>query len=134
MRKAAGRDVKTGLASAALGRFGGEEFVVPLPDACLPAVSEVPERIRHTIASLEIPIADRDRPLQVTASVGAALHPQDGQTLSELLEEADRALYAAKHAGRDQVRFPVDAAAPDTIPAASAPVLDAAPPHEAAAA
>lgn len=101
-----------------VGRFGGEEFAVLLPDADSAAAAAIAERIRAAIADLHIRFEAEDDALHVTASVGVAAYPADGSTLDEVLEQADRALYAAKHAGRDRVGFAADAAAPDLAPAA----------------
>ncbi len=96
-----------------VGRFGGEEFVVMLPNADRAAVAEVAERLRLAIAETEVALDGQKRPLQVTTSVGAALYPGDGYVLEDLLEQADRALYAAKHAGRNRVAFTEDAQVPE---------------------
>jgi diguanylate cyclase (GGDEF)-like protein len=105
-----------------VGRFGGEEFVVLLPD--LPAgatgrkeVSAVAERIRRRIASLDVVADTPDGPLTITGlsvSVGGATVPTDGTTLEQVMKVADASLYAAKRAGRNQVCIagPVDIPAP----------------------
>lgn len=103
-----------------VGRFGGEEFVVLLPDADETGVAAAADRIRLAIAAVEVRAEGWQQPLKVTASIGAACYPRDGYTLTELLEQADRAMYAAKHAGRNRVCFPADAEAPDTVPVAGA--------------
>jgi diguanylate cyclase (GGDEF)-like protein len=81
-------------------RYGGEEFVVVLPETALPLALEVAERVRAGVAAtplLKAPL------LAVTVSIGAAqLRP--GQKAGALLEAADQAVYAAKHAGRNQVQ------------------------------
>ena len=88
-----------------VGRFGGEEFVVLLPGADATVAGAVAERLRLAVADLTVTLPDGDGQVQVTASVGGALFPVDGYSLDELLTRADRALYVAKHAGRDRVAF-----------------------------
>jgi diguanylate cyclase (GGDEF)-like protein len=81
-------------------RFGGEEFVVVLPETSLVAALEVAERIRKGVA--QCPLLTTPR-VQVTVSIGVATMAQ-GQSISELFAKADAAVYLAKNAGRDQVR------------------------------
>lgn len=107
----------------AVARFGGEEFVVLLNDLNLEAAVLVAERTLGRIRTLEIagsstssgagPNGAGEPQVRLTASIGLAAHPQHGQHLTDLLEAADVALYAAKRAGRDQVGLP-----PNTIPTA----------------
>jgi diguanylate cyclase (GGDEF)-like protein len=97
----------------AVARFGGEEFVVLLNDLNLEAAVLVAERTLARIRSLEITASDGTAQMRLTASIGLAAQPQHGQHLTDLLEAADVALYAAKHAGRDRVGLP-----PENHPAA----------------
>jgi diguanylate cyclase (GGDEF)-like protein len=78
-----------------IGRYGGEEFVIYLPAATAHTAVPIAERIRARIASAA--------EVRLTASVGIAAHPQHGDTITALLTVADKALYKAKHAGRDRV-------------------------------
>ncbi|MDB5848786.1 MAG: hypothetical protein JWP29_2538 [Rhodoferax sp.] len=92
-----------------LARYGGEEFVVIL-SACDEANARlVAEKIRSAIADLRIPHAHSDAASHITVSVGAATwladRPQAINDEAALLEAADRALYVAKHGGRDAVRW-----------------------------
>ena len=93
------------------GRFGGEEFVVLLPGTGPDRAAAVAERLRRSIAALEVVVpaghdsgrgtlADR-----VTVSIGIAALPDQARDLTGLLARADMALYAAKQAGRDVVRY-----------------------------
>lgn len=75
-------------------RFGGDEFVVVLPNANLPEALPVAERIQHTIQ-----VADWHGP-PLTVSIGAA---SDSDPSTDLIVAADAALYRAKHDGRNQV-------------------------------
>ncbi|WP_414640013.1 sensor domain-containing diguanylate cyclase [Amycolatopsis sp.] len=97
-----------------VGRFGGEEFLVLLPDIDEEATRDAAERIRIAIAKLHIVTTDkRGDPATIadrTTSIGVARHPRHGDTLERLLQSADAAVYLAKENGRDQVCF-----APDTV-------------------
>jgi diguanylate cyclase (GGDEF)-like protein len=94
-----------------VGRFGGEEFVVMLAGLGGRGSAEieaVAERIRRRVADLRVEIPTPDGPLTVrglSVSVGCAVMPDSGAELRDLLEVADRALYAAKGAGRNAVRM-----------------------------
>ena len=85
-----------------VGRFGGEEFIIILEDTGEAGARLVGERIRKRIAASTFP--SQQGPFRVTASLGFAVCPRDGERVKELLSRADKALYAAKDAGRDQVR------------------------------
>jgi diguanylate cyclase (GGDEF)-like protein len=81
------------------GRFGGEEFLVLLRDASRERTMQVAERLRRAIEASGLAYAD-GKP--VTISIGVAYaRPMDGA--SDVVERADRALYRAKHAGRNRV-------------------------------
>ena len=83
-------------------RYGGEEFVIVLPEAAQEAVLERAEKLRLEISQLRL--AYQDQILEpVTVSVGVAMCPEDGQIPQDLLRRADQALYAAKEAGRNRV-------------------------------
>lgn len=79
------------------GRYGGEEFIVLLPDCELEGAVAAAERIRRR---LDREIFDGGK---VTASIGVAEFPTHGETPMELIAAADIALYAAKEQGRDRV-------------------------------
>jgi diguanylate cyclase (GGDEF)-like protein len=81
-------------------RFGGEEFAILLTQADKAAALTVAERLRRAIESSHFVSND----MKMTVSVGVASYPTDADDLSELVAGADRALYAAKNAGRNQVR------------------------------
>ena len=88
-------------------RYGGEEFVVVLPGTTLAAALDVAERLRHGVAEaslMSVPL------VRATVSIGAAQHVP-GETVEQLLERADTAVYAAKRGGRNQVRVPAEAVA-----------------------
>src|ERR1019366_7703157 len=92
-----------------LGRFGGEEFVVLLPEAEAHEAAAVAERIRAAVAASPIPIATIEGDIAVTVSIGLATYPSDGTSEEELLTQADEAMYIAKRLGRNQVRMAEEA-------------------------
>lgn len=83
------------------GRWGGEEFIVLLPGTDLDRAVEAGERLRLALAGLTFK-ADAGRRFCITVSIGVA-HLEPGETAASLTERADKALYAAKHAGRNRV-------------------------------
>lgn len=87
------------------GRFGGEEFVMLLPQTRAVDALRIAERVRAYIARLPI-LAPGGEPVTVTVSIGvAALDAGSSRELTELLAAADAALYRAKASGRDQVQM-----------------------------
>jgi diguanylate cyclase (GGDEF)-like protein/PAS domain S-box-containing protein len=83
-----------------LCRYGGEEFVVLLPDTDLNAAYQVAERLRQAI--VRTPIQAEDRHVQVTTSLGVAYMDGECHQIDDLIRYADQALYLAKSAGRNQ--------------------------------
>lgn len=84
-----------------VGRLGGEEFALLLPETTLDEALAVAERLRLGVRSIGLTNRDgRSVPLRI--SIGAAQHRAD-ETISELLSRADSALYRAKNGGRDRV-------------------------------
>ncbi|MBV6895239.1 diguanylate cyclase [Xanthomonas euvesicatoria] len=83
-------------------RYGGEEFTVLLPEADGEEAMRVAEQIRSYIAALAVSDGARALP-KVTASIGVASFPADGEQGASLIQKADAALYRAKHAGRNRV-------------------------------
>jgi diguanylate cyclase (GGDEF)-like protein len=84
-----------------IGRIGGEEFVVLAPDTTLEQALVLAERIRGTVEST--PLLVDGHLLQLTVSIGAAATGPGEHDVAALLQRADAALYAAKHAGRNRV-------------------------------
>jgi len=88
-----------------LARFGGEEFLVALPDTTLPDARRAAERLRQVVEARPVRLVSGTA-IRVTLSVGLAVGATDGRKGEEvagLLERADRALLAAKAEGRNQV-------------------------------
>lgn len=82
-------------------RFGGEEFVVVMPNIESAVAYERAEKLRNTLNSLYIPYGIYS--LTITISMGIASYPANGQTREAVLRAADKAMYAAKEAGRDHI-------------------------------
>ena len=85
-------------------RYGGDEFIVLLPETPAKGAMEVAERIRGRV--VEAPLELGHRQVVSSISIGIACYPEDGRTLDSLATHADRALYAAKQDGRNRsVKF-----------------------------
>ncbi|WAK03881.1 GGDEF domain-containing response regulator [Methylobacter sp. YRD-M1] len=82
-------------------RYGGEEFVVILPDMPLEAARERAELVRRDFANLRFAFGDAQ--LGSTISIGVSVYPEYGTTADELIGAADQALYEAKQTGRNRV-------------------------------
>ena len=83
----------------AFGRWGGEEFCILMPGVSIREASEMAERLRLAVAAMDI----EDVPNGVSVSIGIAATQSGGYGLDDLLRAADRHLYQAKAAGRDQI-------------------------------
>ena len=88
-------------ASDFAGRYGGEEFLLLLPDTDSQGALEAAEKVRAAIEKTDLPHLD----LAVTASLGVAAYPTDALDSETLVRMADRALYAAKAAGRNRIEL-----------------------------
>lgn len=84
-----------------LGRIGGEEFMVLLPDTAHASAVLLAERIRKQVEEMAIPHADGT--LHITVSIGVAEFGKDGEGMDQVIKTADDRLYRAKHAGRNRV-------------------------------
>lgn len=84
-------------------RFGGDEFVVLLPETEPAGGWVLAEKIRQGVADAGI-LADGER-IPTSVSVGLVTYPHDGQTVGELLEHADAAMYRSKEGGRDRTNL-----------------------------
>jgi diguanylate cyclase (GGDEF)-like protein len=83
------------------GRYGGDEFIVILPETDAAGGLRVAEKLRRDIAQLSLP--ENGQMIRSTVSIGLVTHPDDGRTAVELLRRADAAMYEAKRRGRDQI-------------------------------
>jgi diguanylate cyclase (GGDEF)-like protein/PAS domain S-box-containing protein len=85
-----------------VARFGGDEFIVLLDDASRDDVGQVAHKL---LRAIELPVEAEGRDLSVTPSVGIAMFPHDGATPTELIKNADTAMYIAKSRGRANCQF-----------------------------
>jgi diguanylate cyclase (GGDEF)-like protein/PAS domain S-box-containing protein len=85
-----------------IGRVGGEEFVILLPETDLDKATEVAERLRESIAKSKVPL-ESGLPLHFTVSIGVTSLVSKDDNLDVLLNLADKALYEAKENGRNRV-------------------------------
>jgi diguanylate cyclase (GGDEF)-like protein len=87
-----------------VGRYGGEEFLMLLPATDTDGGVQVAEAVRSAIGAIHIPTVER----HLTASAGVATLPRDAGDSVTLFRAADRALYAAKNAGRNRIHTAID--------------------------
>ena len=92
-----------GRAGDVVARWGGEEFIVLLPDTDQAQACALAERLRLALA--DCPIETQNSTLHITASFGVAERAESSQ-FDDLIRHADQALYRAKHAGRNRVMVP----------------------------
>ncbi|WP_420348667.1 PleD family two-component system response regulator [Pelagibius sp.] len=85
-------------------RYGGEEFVIVMPDADIDVAVNVAERVRGLVAGEAFEVSGSNAPLDVTISIGVATTRDPTETPEMLISRADEALYAAKAGGRNCVR------------------------------
>jgi two-component system cell cycle response regulator len=84
-------------------RYGGEEFVVVMPETDIEAARRIAERIRLHVAGAPFRVMGGDELLSVTISIGVAASAGAADTPTALLKRADEAVYEAKAAGRNRV-------------------------------
>jgi diguanylate cyclase (GGDEF)-like protein len=89
--------------SDTVGRYGGEEFVVMLPEIDFEGGRQKLEALRHRIAHTRIAIPHRGELIQITISVGLASFPGDSDDAAHLFALADQRMFQAKRQGRNQV-------------------------------
>jgi two-component system cell cycle response regulator len=85
------------------GRYGGEEFVVILPETDMAAAQQKLELLRESVANTPISVATSKEKVQVTISAGLASFPEDGENAAELFALADERMFQAKGQGRNRV-------------------------------
>jgi diguanylate cyclase (GGDEF)-like protein len=84
-------------------RFGGEEFIIALPETEIDQAKEVAERIRAQVEATEFHDKNTPQPIHATISLGIACYPRDAATSDDLIHMADQAVYQAKAQGRNRV-------------------------------
>jgi diguanylate cyclase (GGDEF)-like protein/putative nucleotidyltransferase with HDIG domain len=84
-------------------RFGGEEFSILLPETPTEQAMEIAERIRRAVADEQFEVDTAAEPIHATISIGVAGFPKDGVDATELIHQADLAVYRAKLQGRNRV-------------------------------
>jgi two-component system cell cycle response regulator len=99
-----------------IGRLGGEEFIIVMPETSLGGAVVVADRLRAAIAHEPFVVRHSGEQLPVTISIGIAAAAR-GEVLDRVLKRADDALYAAKHAGRNRVVAFSEQHPPATMPA-----------------
>ena len=115
LKAVADRLLSTLRESDTVARFGGDEFVILQP--VVNGANDAADLARKIVASMETPLQIEGGSRVVHTSIGIALYPQDGATPDELMDRADRALYRAKHAGRNRWQFFNDEAPLENWPA-----------------
>jgi two-component system cell cycle response regulator len=92
-----------------LARIGGEEFLIALPDTPRDRAERVADRLCEAIRATPVTVRGIARPIPVTLSIGvtvvAGTSGEPAERMQHLIDEADRALYAAKAQGRNQASF-----------------------------
>jgi diguanylate cyclase (GGDEF)-like protein len=86
-----------------VARYGGEEFVIVLPETTETGAAYVAERLRRTVEEARFLAGSDHKAQRLTISIGIAVYDTDAQFKGDLIEFADAAMYAAKHAGRNRV-------------------------------
>ena len=84
-------------------RYGGEEFVLILPETGETGAVLVAQRLRRAVEQARFFAGSPNAPEHLTISIGVAIFDSDAQFKRELIEAADAALYSAKHSGRNSV-------------------------------
>ncbi|MBR1223216.1 PleD family two-component system response regulator [Bradyrhizobium sp. U87765 SZCCT0131] len=84
-------------------RYGGEEFVVVMPETDINVAAMVGERLRRSIAGEPFAIEKGAKRIDVTISIGIAVLDRKGEPIGDVMKRADQALYRAKHDGRNRV-------------------------------
>jgi len=103
LREFAGRIRATVRGADLACRYGGEEFVIVMPDTSPEVASQVAERLRSTIEDKPFTLKQAGLTLNITASLGISFNIPSGDSTDALIKRADRALYDAKNLGRNRV-------------------------------
>ena len=84
-------------------RYGGEEFVVAMPDTDMTSAYNIAERLRQSIETTPLKLSRAPGQLHIPISIGIAKAEGEGDDADQLLHRADQALYRAKRTGRNKV-------------------------------
>lgn len=87
-----------------VGRFGGEEFLVVLPDTSLENACTVAEHLRASVANTKLKLVETEEEIPPTTVSAGVATLSKGETVEDVVKRADSALYAAKNSGRNAVR------------------------------
>ncbi|MFN8622938.1 MAG: diguanylate cyclase [Chloroflexota bacterium] len=93
--------LRTVRATDTAGRYGGDEFIVLLPETDPDGAFVLAEKLRRDMATLAIRVQDRS--VRTSVSLGLVAYPEDGQTVESLLSAVDAAMYEAKRRGKNQI-------------------------------
>ncbi len=88
-----------------LGRYGGEEFIILLPETSQDDVKGIAERLRRAVEDEQFPYAETQPMGKITVSIGAASYPENGRDIEEVIKSAGIALYKAKSLGKNRVEY-----------------------------
>ena len=103
LRALAGRLTTSSRKGDIVARLGGDEFALVMDDD--EKTEDVAEMVPRLLEEIAQPIKLQGREVRVTASIGVAVYPVDGEDVTTLLKNADAAMYAAKQGGRNTFRF-----------------------------
>lgn len=88
-----------------IGRYGGEELLMLLPETDSDTSAQIAERLRAFVE--KTPVKVQDREIHVTVSIGVSRKDENALELETLISRADQAMYIAKHKGRNRVAISV---------------------------
>jgi len=89
-------------------RYGGDEFVLLLPDSNQSTAGIVAQRLLETVSAMEIAGGPGDKPISGSVSIGMAIYPLHADNAKDLFLFADSMMYKAKNAGKHQIGMPTD--------------------------
>jgi diguanylate cyclase (GGDEF)-like protein len=87
-----------------VARYGGDEFMVILPETAESRAIDIAERMRsNVVKKVILTEGAAAEPCALTASIGIACYPEHGETIELLIENVDKALYRAKNKGKNRI-------------------------------